>query len=386
MWRDEDSSSAQVRELVARHAAADIPLGAVWIDNPFEPRIGDLAPDPRRFPDFDALVAELHAADLRVLTWVSPYATDGSRLADAVAPFDGLVEGAPDDDQTYVPRRGLSPHLDWTEPRSAAAYRELLGELVARGVDGVKADRGEEDLSDAAVFADGRPSRLVHNDYVRDYDRALFDTFSAQRPDDDFLVIARGGYGGSAQHSAQWAGDNVSAAGPLGLEQALRSLLSLSMSGFPWSGSDIGGYVGTRQDRAGDPVGFPTKGTYVRWTQLGALSPVMQTAVPAYDFDDETVDIFRTYARLHEALAPYTAAAAELSRTSGTPVVRPLPLAFPGDRWQRASRTSTCTARTSSSPRSPTAAWTPAAPAPAPSTCRPAAGPTSGPASASRGP
>jgi alpha-glucosidase (family GH31 glycosyl hydrolase) len=159
----------------------------------------------------------------------------------------------------------------------------------------------------------------------------MYDAFRAQSRGDDFLVIARGGYSGSARHAAQWAGDNVSLAGPAGLDQALNSLLSLSMSGFPWSGSDIGGYVGTRQDRSGDPVGVPTKGTYVRWAQLGALSPVMQTAIPAYEFDAETVDVYRRYSELHTALAPYTAAAAEESRRSGTPIVRPLPFAFPDD-------------------------------------------------------
>jgi hypothetical protein len=37
---------AGVRELVARHEQERLPLGAVWIDNPFEKRIGDLAPSP----------------------------------------------------------------------------------------------------------------------------------------------------------------------------------------------------------------------------------------------------------------------------------------------------------------------------------------------------
>lgn len=332
-WRDQDTDEPAVRALVQRHEQERLPLGAVWIDNPFEKRIGDLAPDPERYADFDRLVDDLHAKGLKVVTWVSPYVTEGSRLDAPLRAVGGLVTGTPahNDDSTYIPRRALSPHVDFTSPRARQIWQAGLEDLLARGVDGIKADRGEEDLSDAAVFADGRPNRLNHNDYVRRYDETIFDALTAQRRGDDFLVIARGGYSGSAQHAAQWAGDNVSLAGPAGLDQALNGLLSLSMSGFPWSGSDIGGYVGTRQDRSGDPVGVPTKGTYLRWAQLGALSPVMQTAIPPYEFDAETVDVYRRYAELHTALVPYTAAAAELSRTEGIPIVRPLPFAFPDD-------------------------------------------------------
>jgi alpha-D-xyloside xylohydrolase len=328
-WRDQDTDEQAVRALVERHEQERLPLGAVWVDNPFEKRIGDLD----RYQDFDRLVDDLHAKGLRVVTWVSPYVTEGSRLDVPLQGVGGLVTGTPEhnDDSTYLPRRGLSPHVDYTSPQARRIWQSGLEDLLARGVDGVKADRGEEDLSDGAVFADGRPNRLNHNDYVRLYDETMFDAFQAQGRGDDFLVIARGGYSGSARHAAQWAGDNVSLAGPAGLEQALNGLLSLSMSGFPWSGSDIGGYVGTRQDRSGDPVGVPTKGTYLRWAQLGALSPVMQTAIPPYEFDAETVDVYRRYAELHTALAPYTAAAAELSRTEGIPIVRPLPFAFPDD-------------------------------------------------------
>jgi alpha-glucosidase (family GH31 glycosyl hydrolase) len=192
---------------------------------------------------------------------VSPYVTEGSRLDEPLRQVGGVVTGTPEhnDDSTYIPRRGLSPHVDFTNDRARRIWQAGLQDLLARGVDGVKADRGEEDLSDGAVFADGRPNRLNHNDYVRLYDETAYDAFRAMGRGDDFLVIARGGYSGSARHAAQWAGDNVSLAGRAGLDQALNSLLSLSMSGFPWSGSDIGGYVGTRQDRSGDPVGVPPR-------------------------------------------------------------------------------------------------------------------------------
>lgn len=336
VWQDEDNTDAAVREMVEGMQAADIPLGAVWVDNKWERANGDLDFDPARFPDPDGLIDWVHGRGVRFVTWVSPFVTGGSRNHPSAVAGGYLVDGTPPDgyDRTYFPPRRLSPHVDLTDPEAVEWWKDLVGRLVARGVDGVKADRGEEDLGEEARFASGEPNRLVHNRYVVDYDAALFGAFrealsaDPDRDGDDFLVLARGGWTGSSRWAAQWAADNVSAAGPLGLQQALRALLSTSASGFPLTGSDVGGYVGTRESTG---EGLPTRELFLRWAQLGALSPIMQTGWHPWDFDAETVRVYRRYARLHSALAPYTARWARAAITRGLPIVRPMAFAFPDD-------------------------------------------------------
>ena len=149
------------------------------------------------------------------------------------------------------------------------------------------------------------------------------------------LRISRGGWNGSARWTGHWAADNGSFFGELGLTQALRSLLSLSASGFPFSGSDIGGYAGLRQDAGegvgGIPVLTPGEPLYIRWTQLGAFSPSMQTPVPPWWVNERTAQIYRRYATLHDRLVPYIAAAAVESVQHGVPIVRPMPYEYPDD-------------------------------------------------------
>lgn len=324
-WEDDDTSQASATALLDRLQAAKIPVGAIWIDNPWEARKGDFAPDPRRFPDFDGFARALHERGVKLMAWTSPFVPDDA---------PDRVTGTPDGDQTYLGGRRLDPHHDLTDPRAAERMTDKATALLLRGVDGFKLDRGEEDLGDGARYASGEPNRLVHNRYVLRYQAALAAACARARKPDGCFLIARGGASGTPALAASWAGDNLSLPGKLGLGQALNSLLSLSLSGQPVSGSDIGGYVGTRKDNPSpSALDFPQRAVYLRWAQLGALSPIMETDLdPTARFaDPEVVRIFRRFAIIHDRLAPYTGRAAREAIRTGMPIVRPLMLAYPGD-------------------------------------------------------
>ena len=335
VWQDDDTTTASVEALVDGMASRGIPLGAVWLDNPWDNGNGSFDFDPSRFPDPAALIDYVHGKGVRMMVWLSPFVA-GNALANAQA-HDWVVTGTRSDgnDATYYPARGISPHLDFTAPDASAWFTGGMEGLIARGVDGVKMDRCEEDLSEDSVWSNGLPNRLNHNPYCKAYHKAIFEAFKAQRPDGDFLTLARGGGAGDSQYTGHWAGDNLSVTGPKGLGSVLNSLLSLSSSGFPFSGSDVGGYDGTRQSGGGSGsnggIGLPSVQTYIRWAQLGALSPVMETPVPPWWVSDNAVAVYRRYATLHDRLAPYTAQYAALAISQGIPIVRPLAYAYPDD-------------------------------------------------------
>jgi alpha-D-xyloside xylohydrolase len=126
------------------------------------------------------------------------------------------------------------------------------------------------------------------------------------------------------------AGDGATApAGVGGLPATIAMGLSLGVSGFPFFGADTGGYR----------HGPPDAELYVRWFEQTALSSVMQvgdgTSQPPWVFTpengrtDATVDLYRTYARLHMRLFPYEWTLATRIATDGRPIQRPLGLAYP---------------------------------------------------------
>jgi alpha-glucosidase (family GH31 glycosyl hydrolase) len=64
-------------------------------------------------------------------------------------------------------------------------------------------------------------------------------------------------------------------------------------------GFDIGGYEGQTN----------TKGNFLRWVQLGAMVPLMENGGNGkhapWLFDEETADIYKTFAVLHTDLMPF---------------------------------------------------------------------------------
>jgi len=69
-WRDVYDGPAQVLEDIAQLRAANVPLGWVLVDNPWESCVGTLAFDPNRFPDPAGLIRRVHAEVVRFMLWV----------------------------------------------------------------------------------------------------------------------------------------------------------------------------------------------------------------------------------------------------------------------------------------------------------------------------
>lgn len=81
----------------------------------------------------------------------------------------------------------------------------------------------------------------------------------------------------------------------------------------------------------------------MRWTELGAFTPVMRTHEGAdklnnwnWDRDAETTAHFRRYVAVHCALRPTFAALAAEAAVSSAPLLRAMVLAYPDDPIARA--------------------------------------------------
>jgi alpha-D-xyloside xylohydrolase len=195
--------------------------------------------------------------------------------------------------------------LDFTQARVVSVFRQRLHRLAALGVDGLKADRGDE--VDAGA---------LQNVYPLLYARAVLGAFPAHTP-----AIFRAGTMGS-QHVVPglWAGDQESTWNDL--EKAIRAGVTAAMSGFPTWGSDVGSYHSASL----------TADLFARWAQLGAVSPVFEVggqgpnATP-WTMGAGALRALREAATLHYELFPYL----DGLLRRGEPVLRPLGFAFPDD-------------------------------------------------------
>ncbi len=329
---------------VAALESAGVPFSAVWVQDWVGGRtitgdIYDLSyhwqSDEALYPDLAGMVASLRADHgVRFLGYANSFVVERLEHFGEMRDAGLLIhrsDGAP---YTF---RIVSDSASLADFTSDATYDYVQGYLRAMvrdlGFDGWMADFGEW-LPVDAVLADGGDARLVHNRYPELWHRASREVMDELRPDGDWVIFSRSGWTRDhAAHQIVWIGDQEADFEPGdGLPTVVPALLNLGLSGVPFVTHDIAGYSG----------GPSTKELYMRWTELGALGPIMRTHEglrPAsnwnWDRDAETTAHFRRFARVHEALRPEIEALADEAAATSAPIMRHLAYEHPDDARSR---------------------------------------------------
>ncbi|TVT18142.1 glycoside hydrolase family 31 protein [Amycolatopsis rhizosphaerae] len=328
--------------------AADCPVDVVHVDEWLDEVVLDAAAwntgaDRARFPA--GWTRRLRERGVRTSLWINPYLGKGTPIAERAAEAGYLVStpeaepSATDDNPETLP-------VDFTSPEARRWWVERLARtLDEEGADAVLADFGEEVAADAR-FVDGTTGADRHNSYGLLYAEAVAEAGERAR-NGDFVALSRSGTGGQQRASAQWAGDLPSTWS--GLTSTLRACLSMSLSGLAFVTHDAGGYWTPASYRhalelrrtmtPGEIRADVEPELYVRWAQFAAFSPIMRfhgvgarepTAYPAPARDAVTA-----ICRLRKEWQDYLISAALEATGTGMPMMRPMVLAFPGDRAAR---------------------------------------------------
>jgi alpha-glucosidase len=169
---------------------------------------------------------------------------------------------------------GWAAFPDFARASTRAWWSTKYDELTDHGVAGAWHDMNEPTSitlwgdrtlpRDAVHDLDGRPGTHAeaHNLYGLLMDMAGHEALArgATRP----FLLSRSGWAGIARYSWHWTADVESSPG--GLAQQVPTILGLGLSLVPFTGSDIGGFSG-----------IPTPQLYVRWLELGIVSPFCRT-------------------------------------------------------------------------------------------------------------
>jgi alpha-glucosidase len=289
--------------------------------------------DETLYPDLAGMITDLHTKGYKFLSYANPFVMPNLDHYATMAAGDMLIKknGQP---YLHASPAGDASHPDPTNPATGEYVRGELSKMVTNlGMDGWMADFAEWVPLDAE-YTDGSDPRAMHNRYPTEWHRMSRETMDKLRPDGDWAVFTRSGWTGE-QAVAQivWAGDQEATwTKEDGLPTVIPALLNLGLSGLPFVTHDIAGFSG----------GPSTKELYLRWTELGAFTPIMRTHDGnmkdlnwSWDKDAETIDHFRRCTKIHAALAPdFVALAAEAAKT-GAPMLRHLMLEFPDDAEAR---------------------------------------------------
>lgn len=328
MGRCRYSSREQMEDVARQMTVHDVPCDVLHLDPDWlvVDRLNtDFIWNTERFGDRRSFVESLDKLGRRLSVWELPYLDPKSpRYAEAEAAgylvrrADGTVAHI-----TGTPTPDGRPRaiVDLTSPPARAWWQSLHEPFLDDGVAVFKTDFGEG-VPDDAQLADGTPPHHAHNLFPLRYNGALSEVIG-RRTGRNPLVWGRSGWAGSQRYPGQWGGDAESTVA--GMLATVRGGLSYAMSAPGFWSHDIGGFFGPEL----------TPGLYVRWTQLGALSPLMRAhglrPREPWEFGAEALRIARQWVRLRYSLLPYLWQVALESSAQGLPMMRPMGLEYPDD-------------------------------------------------------
>ncbi len=273
---------------------------------------GEFTFNQKTMPDPKAMFEQLHQDHFKVVLHVA--------YPVGIREMKGVVRDTCDSSKRAEPQ--------------ASCYWDMHRPVLATGVDGWWPDEGDAlDL----------PSRLVRN-------RMYWDAYQLDRPNERPYALHRNGAAGMARYaSILWSGDVSSLW--VTLKNQVPIGINSGLSGIPYWGTDIGGFVPTPEF---------TGELYVRWFQFGAFCTLFRShgrvwtlrlpwgwnqgaptgdiaaearfTIPDAEYHNAAVEpICKKYLELRYRMMPYLYSVVRECTQSGIPMMRSLWLHYPND-------------------------------------------------------
>jgi alpha-glucosidase len=336
---------SRVRLLADTFRQKRIPADGLWLDIHYLDGYKPFTWNHDRFPDPKKMISDLRAQGFHLVTILDghPPALKGYAPYDSGMAGDHFVKSA--DGKVYEgpvwpsqAEKNPAPSVfpDFSRPATREWWGGLYKSLLDAGVAGIWNDMNEPSVFDSlngtmppdVVFDnEGQPatSLEVHNVYGQLMSRSTFEGLSRLQPDQRAFVLTRSSFAGGQRYAAVWTGDAT--ADWSSLRQSVSMLLGLGVSGFPFVGSDIGGFVR-----------MPSAELCTRWLQVGVFYPFLrmhtEIATPdkePWSFGWQFEAINKRAIELRYELLPYVYNVMQQASETGVPALRPLFLEFPDD-------------------------------------------------------
>jgi alpha-glucosidase len=334
---------SRVLEIADRLRADKIPADAIYLDIDYQEKNRPFTVNRERFPDFSGMVAKLMAENFHLVAitdlHIAKLANHGYSPYDSGMAGDHFVKNPDGSVYSGIVWPGPSVFPDFTRKQTREWWGSLYRTFLNEGIAGFWNDMNEPSVFNVAsktmpedvvhrIDEPGFAKRTathaeIHDVYGMENSRATFEGLKALDPNLRPFVLTRATYAGGQRYAATWTGDNSSTWNHLRMTTPM--LENLGLSGFAFSGADVGGYAGTA-----------TPDLLTKWMEISAFQPIDRDHTEKGTGDQEPwiggpkqEAIRRHSIEERYRLMPYLYTLAEESSRTGLPMVRPLFLEFP---------------------------------------------------------
>ncbi len=338
---------SRVKEIANGFRDRNMPCDVIWMDIDYMDGFRSFTFDPEHFPDPAGLNAWLDGKSFANIWMINPGIKneDGYFVHDQGDAIDAWVRNSDGTEYLGEVWPGEVVFPDYTMAHVREWWAGLYEDYMALGIDGVWNDMNEPAIliregdeivgattmpednihrADEVLGGEG-PHARYHNVFGMMMIKATREGVMAANPDKRPFVLSRANYIGGHRYGATWTGDNTT--NWFHLDTSIPMTLNLGLSGQPFAGPDIGGFI--------DP-GTPEM--FARWMGFGALLPFARGHTQTGNIDKEPwafgpeveASCRRALERRYRLIPYYYTLFEESSRT-GMPIARPVFFADPAD-------------------------------------------------------
>lgn len=334
---------ARVLEVAKRFRTDHIPADAIYLDIGYQYKNRPFTVDTTLFPDFSGMIATLKAENFHVVAIADLHIAKAPNQNyypyDSGMAGDEFVKNPDGSVYTGVVWPGPSVFPDFTRQQTRAWFGTLYKHFHDIGIAGFWDDMNEPSIFnvptktmpldvvhriDEPGFATRSATHAeIHDVYGMQNSRATFEGLKTLDPNLRPFVLTRATYAGGQRYAATWTGDNSSSWNHLRMTTPM--LENLGLSGFAFSGADVGGYAGT-----------PPTDLLTKWIEVASFQPIDRDHTEIGSGNQEPwvggpvpEAIRRRFIEERYRLMPYLYTLADEASQTGLPIVRPLFLEYP---------------------------------------------------------
>ncbi|KAK3359351.1 glycoside hydrolase family 31 protein [Lasiosphaeria hispida] len=333
-------SDEDVKDVDRKMDKFKIPYDVIWLDIEYTEEKKYFTWDAHSFPDPIGMTKQLDLHGRKLVTIIDPHIknVDGYQVSKELKEKEFAVknkEGNTFDGWCWP---GSSNWIDAFSPAAREWWASLFKYDAFKGT--LANTWIWNDMNEPSVFNGPETTmpkdnlhhgnwehRDVHNLNGMTFHNATHHAVKSRKPGElqRPFVLTRSFFSGSQRVGAMWTGDNQAAWDHL--QASIPMVLSQGISGFPFSGADVGGFFGN-----------PEKDLQTRWYQAGAFYPFFRGHAhidarrrEPYLAGEPYTSIIAAALRLRYSLLPSWYTAFHQAYVDGSPIVKPMFYTHPSE-------------------------------------------------------